>query len=189
MGGGNLRPVNAIKWEDFKISDYFETCNTGNILARDIEDGTGETPYVTASSVNNGVLAHIDAAGYKIIKGNCILVGGKTFTLTYQPDDFVSNDSHNFEMRLKGEVGSKNVYLFMITVLRRMFGQRYSWGDAVTREKIMNQDILLPSKGNNTPDWYYMDIYAQRISDIRVANFFCNLYNDTALSPRSILQS
>lgn len=43
----------------------------------------------------------INASRYELIKGNCILVGGKTFTLTYQKEDFVSNDSHNFEMHLK----------------------------------------------------------------------------------------
>lgn len=186
---GGVRTINTAKWKFFKISDYFETCNTGNILARDIEDGTGRTPYVTASSVNNGILAHIDATGYKIIKGNCILVGGKTFTLTYQPDDFVSNDSHNFDMRLKNVVAGKNIYLFLITVLRCMFSERYSWGDAVTKEKIINRDILLPSNGDNTPDWNCMEMWVQGISSVRVANFFYNLYNDTTLPSRSILQS
>ena len=54
------------------------------ILYRDIVDGSGTTPFVTASGVNNGVTAYIDSTNYDIIKGNCILIGGKTFTLTYQ---------------------------------------------------------------------------------------------------------
>ena len=87
--------IDIKKWKEFKISDLFDAKNTGNILARDIINGSGNTPYVTASGVNNGVVAHIDATKYEIIKGNCILVGGKTFTLTYQEKDFVSNDSHN----------------------------------------------------------------------------------------------
>lgn len=35
------------------------------------------------------------------MKGDCILVGGKTFTITYQAVDFVSNDSHNFILAAK----------------------------------------------------------------------------------------
>ena len=50
------------------------------ILYRDIVDGSGTTPFVTASGVNNGVTAYIDSTNYDIIKGNCILIGGKTFT-------------------------------------------------------------------------------------------------------------
>lgn len=78
------------EWKMFCLNDLFEANNTGNILSRDVIDGTGTTPYVTASSINNGVVAHIDATKYSLIKGNCILVGGKTFTLTYQANDFVS---------------------------------------------------------------------------------------------------
>lgn len=70
-------------------------------MVRNITDGTGEAPFVTASGVNNGVIAHIDASKYDIISGNCILIGGKTFTVTYQEKDFVSNDSHNFTVRVK----------------------------------------------------------------------------------------
>lgn len=53
-------------------------------MNRDVIDDSGSTPFVTASGVNNGVAAYIDASKYDIIKGDCILIGGKTFTLTYQ---------------------------------------------------------------------------------------------------------
>ena len=68
-------------WGKFSCKELFECKNTGNILARDVIDGSGDTPYVTASGYNNGVVAHIDASNYEIIKGHCILVGGKTFTI------------------------------------------------------------------------------------------------------------
>ena len=96
-----MNKINVESWRDFLIGAYFEAINTGNILSRDIVDGSGPTPFVTASGVNNGVTAYIDASKYDIIKGNCILIGGKTFTLTYQKEDFVSNDSHNIVLYSK----------------------------------------------------------------------------------------
>ena len=141
------------------IGDLMDAANTGNILARDVEDGTGHTPFVTASSVNNGVAAYIDASKYEIIEGNCILVGGKTFTLTYQKDGFVSNDSHNIVIRSKNKNTSKFHYLYLISILRATLDTKYFWGDAVTKEKLLKDSILLPQVSDGQPDWAYMERY------------------------------
>lgn len=143
-----------------------DAANTGNILARDVEDGTGSTPFVTASGTNNGVAAYIDASKYEIIEGNCILVGGKTFTLTYQKDDFVSNDSHNIVIRFKNENASKFHYLYLISILRATLGAKYFWGDAVTKEKLLTDSILLPQATDGNPDWAYMERYMQVVEAV-----------------------
>ena len=167
-----MKMIDSSKWKSFKVSDLFDATNTGNILARDIEDGSGSTPYVTASGINNGVVAHIDASKYEIIKGNCILVGGKTFTLTYQKEDFVSNDSHNFELHLKDnlpeenlkdEISNEKIYLYLITILKSTFRQRYTWGDAVTKDKILNATISLPNTANGKPDFAHMKNYIEEL--------------------------
>ena len=110
-----MQKINIDNWQKIQVKSLFQASNTGNILSRDVEDGSGLTPYVTASGVNNGVMAYIDASKYDLIKGHCILVGGKTFTLTYQKDDFVSNDSHNFELHLIDNSKSEDIYLFLLT--------------------------------------------------------------------------
>jgi len=156
--------VDTTQWKTYKIGDLFMAQNTGNILTRDISDGSGTTPFVTASAINNGVAAYIDASKYTILKGHCILVGGKTFTLTYQKDDFVSNDSHNFTLRLKGDNPYSNkIYLFLLTLLRTTLGQKYSWGDAVTKEKILENEIMLPATSDGSPDFAYMEQYIKEI--------------------------
>lgn len=156
-----MKKINLRHWKPFKVGNLFAATNTGNILARDVEDGSGDTPYVTASGINNGVVAHIDASKYDVIKGNCILVGGKTFTLTYQKKDFVSNDSHNFELHLKEGVPNEKIYLYFIVVLKATFSQKYTWGDAVTKDKILNATISLPATSDKEPkpDFAYMEQY------------------------------
>lgn len=152
--------MNINAWKEFIIGDYFSAINTGNILSRDIIDGSGSTPFVTASGVNNGVAAYIDASDYEIIKGNCILIGGKTFTLTYQKNDFVSNDSHNIVLYGKGKSANEEwVLLYVITVLNRSLKCKYSWGDAVTKNKLLTQTISLPADEKGRPDWEYMTNY------------------------------
>ena len=169
--------ITVSSWKKFAIKDMFEANNTGNILIRDIEDGSGSTPYVTASGVNNGVAAMINASRYELIKGNCILVGGKTFTLTYQKEDFVSNDSHNFEMHLKNIEGNCYIYLYLIAVLRATLGNRYFWGDAVTKDKIMADEILLPCDESKQPNWDYMEAYMETIHNKAISNLDNIEYN------------
>ena len=155
--------IQTEKWSNFSCSELFNAKNTGNILARDIEDGSGETPYVTASGINNGVVAYIDASKYDIIEGHCILIGGKTFTVTYQSDDFVSNDSHNFVIRTNSYNISDFSYKYLVTVIRSYFGQKYSWNDAVTKDKFFSENIPLPANSNGEPDWEYMENYMKNI--------------------------
>ena len=168
----NLRKADDTKhlidvngWGAFSCKELFECKNTGNILARDVIDGSGNTPYVTASGYNNGVVAHIDASNYEIIKGHCILVGGKTFTITYQKDAFVSNDSHNFTIRVKDYDISDLAYLYLASMIYTYFGQKYSWNDAVTKDKLFDESIPLPITSTGEPDWDYMEDYMRRIMD------------------------
>ena len=159
------REIDTSEWGEFKIEDLFEKpVNTGNILAREVDDGSGTTPFVTASSINNGVTAYVDASKFDIIKGDCILVGGKTFTLTYQADDFISNDSHNFVMRLKHSA-SNYQYEYIVSVLRSSLSHIYSWGDAVTVKKIVNDKIKLPVAPSGEPDWAYMESYMKQMEE------------------------
>ena len=157
--------IDASEWGKFSCKELFECKNTGNILARDVIDGSGDTPYVTASGYNNGVVAHIDASNYEIIKGHCILVGGKTFTITYQKDDFVSNDSHNFTIRVKDCDISDLDYLYLASMIYTYFGQKYSWNDAVTKDKLLDESIPLPITSTGEPDWQYMEDYMKQIMD------------------------
>lgn len=158
------RKIDSSNWQEFPINKIFDAENTGNVLAREIEDGSGTVPFVTASGINNGVVAHIDPRDYKILRGNCILVGGKTFTLTYQEKNFVSNDSHNFVLRAKDSEVGKKQYLFMLSVIRATYEQKYSWNDAVTKNKMLKEFIKLPIREPDCPDWEYMEIYITKIN-------------------------
>lgn len=158
-----MAKIDTTNWKKFNCEDLFECKNTGNILARDVTDGTGETPFVTASGVNNGVVAHIDASNYDIIPGNCILIGGKTFTVTYQEKDFVSNDSHNFTVRVKNRNTNEFEYEYLVSVIYCYFNQKYSWGDAVTIDRLMKESIPLPTTNDGNPDWLYMESFMKEI--------------------------
>ena len=79
-----------IEFAEFNITDVFNIKNTGNILSRNIVENSGDVPYLCASSENNAVSSYITYNEKYLDKGNCIFIGGKTFVVTYQKNDFYS---------------------------------------------------------------------------------------------------
>lgn len=135
-----MQKVSTDEWVEFKIIDLFTVINTHSILKSSIDEGSGNIPYVTASNTNNGVYAYISFDEAYIEKGNAIMIGGKTLTVTYQSQDFVSNDSHNLVLYLKDETKrTKNIQLFLVSVIATCLGKIYSWGDSISYKSIQKE--------------------------------------------------
>jgi len=100
-----LDNYNDLIFNEFNVVDIFDVKNTGNILSRDIKQNSGSTPYLCASSENNGVSSYISYDKRYLENGGCIFIGGKTFVVSYQENDFYSNDSHNLILSLKDKNG------------------------------------------------------------------------------------
>jgi hypothetical protein len=136
-----------VEWGEFNIIDVFDVKNTGNILSRDIIENSGQTPYLCASAENNAVSSFISYDEKYLDKGNCIFIGGKTFVVTYQENDFYSNDSHNLVLYLKDISKRTKVYqLFLAACINKSLSPKYSWGDSISRSKIQKDRVSLPIK-------------------------------------------
>lgn len=92
-------------------------------------------------------------------EGNCLLIGGKTYSISYQRQNFVSNDSHNLIIRLKPEYkqyATENVYLFLASIFRA-YSYYYNWANAVNKNKLKSSTLHLPTTQKGVPDWQYMN--------------------------------
>ena len=93
-------------------------------------------PYLTAAEGNNAVSTYISCDKEWIDEGNCIFIGGKTMTITYQEKDFCSNDSHNLALYLKDTSRrEKYIQCFIVSALRKTLGIKYYWGDSISKKK------------------------------------------------------
>lgn len=152
-----LNDFENIKFDRFNVIDVFDVKNTGNILSRDILKNSGKIPYLCASTENNAVSTYISYDKKYLENGNCIFIGGKTFVVTYQENDFYSNDSHNLVLHLKNEnEKSKLNQLFLATCINKSLGYKYSWGDSISSRKIQTDKVSIPIK-NNRPDYKLME--------------------------------
>ena len=151
---------------EYGILDIFNVKNTANILSCDITPNSGTTPYLCASSENNGVSSYIKYDEKYLEKGDCIFIGGKTFTVSYQEKDFYSNDSHNLALYLKERDNfSRTTALFMATCVYKSLAHKYSWGNSISRAKIGFDKILLPAK-DGVPDFEYMRMFISAIQKL-----------------------
>lgn len=170
-------PVDTSSWGEFDIIALFDIINTKSIRQSDVQDqlqsNNGSTPYITASDKNNAILSYINCPQEWIDEGNCIFIGGKTTTVTYQQHDFCSNDSHNLALYLKNEQArTKYIQLYLASILKKAFA-KYHWGDALSKAKIKAETIKLPLKPSADPenytqddiDWDYMENFMQAIEE------------------------
>lgn len=159
-----MAKIDTRGWKKIMLVSVFDMSNTKSIVQKDIYPDSGDTPYVTASSENNGVMTYISCPDAWIDKGNCIMIGGKTLTFTYQNADFCSNDSHNIALYLKDERNASRLhYLFLISALRASLSQRYSWGDSISMKRIKDEYFYIPVDSHGCPDWAYMDSFMAKI--------------------------
>ncbi len=163
-GGGEL--IDYQEFSTFDVIDLFYVKNTRNILSRDIIPNSGKTPYLCASSENNGVSSYISYDEKYLDKGNCVFIGGKTFVVSFQENDFFSNDSHNLSLCLKNEEKRNKLnQLYLTTCINKGLGYKYSWGDSISNRKIQKDKISLPVK-NKKPDYETMEIMISAIQKL-----------------------
>lgn len=155
----------TLDFSEFDITEIFEIKNTSNILSTQIKENSGNTPYLCASSENNGVSSYITYDKYYLEKGNCIFIGGKTFVVSYQANDFFSNDSHNLALYLKNCDKNKLKHFYIATCLFKSLSHKYSWGNSISKTKIKNDKISLPIK-DGKPNYDVMDLLISAVQKL-----------------------
>lgn len=160
-----INNFDSIKWEKFNIIDVFDVKNTSNLLSSEIIENSGNIPYLCASSLNNSVSTYISHDQSYLEKGNCIFIGGKTCEISYQEKDFFSNDSHNLALYLKKSNPTKLTQLYLATCLFKSLNYKYSWGNSISKAKIKNDIVSLPTK-NNVPNYEDMQLLIKAVQKL-----------------------
>lgn len=144
-------PIDILNWKKFKISDLFDCKTTKHLI--DFEKGN--IPYITRSSINNGVSDFIYDDSYKLNLSNCITIGAEGKFAFYQNKEFISGVKI---YTLRNNNLNKYNALFICTILN-METYRYSYGRARILEKIKDEVVRIPADKKGNPDWEYMENY------------------------------
>lgn len=89
--------------------------------------------------------------------------------ITYQAKDFFSNDSHNLVLYAKDENLKKElIQLFMVASLNKSLKPIYSWGDSISKAKIIKDKFNLPVTSTGSIDYKFMETYIRAIEKLTI---------------------
>ena len=150
-----MSKIDTSKWMDFPISTLFDVVKGTRLTKADMRDG--ETNFIGASAVNNGITAHISNDEH-IHPANTITItyNGSVGEAFYQDRPFWASDDVNvlypkFAM-------NRYIAFFIIPVLKKA-GQKYAFIDKWKKEDMEKDCISLPVDENHQPDFSYMESY------------------------------
>lgn len=141
----------------FKLSDIFEIKTSKCIHENGLKQGAGTIPYVTRTSLNNGVSKFVCSQRIeKLNPGNVITIGVDTQTVFYQKQAFYCG---NKVLSLSSENVDQYIGIFIVGILDQIIKKKYSYGYGATLTRIENLEIKLPSTPDGNPDWEFMESY------------------------------
>lgn len=151
---------NRVKWKEIPIcgkDGAFIVSNTHSILKAQVVPDSGKIPYVGAGESNNSIQSYISFDPNFLEKGNSIMIGGKTLVITYQEEDYISNDSHNLALYYKDvDTPTRNIQLFLVSALYKSLKPKYNWGDSISKSKICKDSLMLPIKKDGNIDYGFI---------------------------------
>lgn len=152
---------NRVEWKEMPVcgkDGAFNVSNTHSILKAQVVPNSGKIPYVGAGESNNSIQSYISFDPSFLEKGNSIMIGGKTLVITYQEDDYISNDSHNLALYYKDITNAtRNIQLFLVSALYASLKPKYHWGDSISKSKINRDILMLPMKKNGNVDYEFIE--------------------------------
>lgn len=155
-----MKQLDEMKWKTFNIGEIFPIIQRGKRLKTE-DHIVGQTPYVSSSSVQNGVdnfVSNVD--GVRRFK-NCLTLAnsGSVGEAFYQPFEFVASDHVT---KLENPSFDKYVYLFIATIVKRL-SEKYSFNREINDLRLRREIIMLPVDEKGEPDYAFMSAYMKRL--------------------------
>ena len=151
--------LNLSNWKFFTYEYLFEI-KKGKRKVMSKLTKKGDTPFVAAGSINNGVKFKTDIE--PIHRGNTISVtyNGSIGEAYYQPEDYWASDDINvlypkFKLNLY-------IAMFLITMIRQE-KYRFNFGRKWHKERMKKTEIYLPATYKGKPDWKFMEDYIKSL--------------------------
>jgi len=151
-------------WQSFFLNEIFNDFQRGKRITRN-EQISGHIPYVSSTSINNGVDNFIKNNKSVRIFSNCLTIAnsgsiGESFYHSYK---FVASDHVT---HLKNENFNNFIYLFIANQLKKNT-VKYNFNREINDRRIFRDKIMLPVDEQGQPDWLFMENYIKEIQQIK----------------------
>lgn len=175
--GFELLDLEDVEWEEFKVKDLFDVKPVKGKSITHYKGG--KIPYITTSSVDNGLNNFIDTEENISLK-KCISIdpiGGKSFFHEY---DFVGRGGAGSAINLLyNNALDKYSGLFICKMLESSSFSKASYGVQLNGNRLKNLKILLPVNKNDEPHWKYMNNFVKKLEKENIEKIlnYISIYN------------
>ena len=163
-----------VEWKEFKVKELFEVKPVKGKSITNYKEG--KIPYITTSSIDNGLNSFIDTEDNISIK-NCISIdpiGGKSF---YHDYDFVGRGGAGSAINLLYNNNiDKYSGLFICRALESSSFSKASYGVQLNGNRLKNLKLLLPIDKNGEPHWGYMNQFMKRLEKENIEKTLNHIY-------------
>lgn len=168
--------LNDVEWVEFTFEKIFRKITRGKRLKK-TDHIDGHTPYISSTSLNNGVDGFIgNEGGVRRFKNNITVANsGSVGSSFYHQYEYIASD-HVTALEL--ENADKYIYLFMSTLVNKL-EKKYSFNYEINNCRINREKILLPIDSKGTPNWSYMKQYIKILEQrkiLEITNYISNKY-------------
>lgn len=152
--------IDTSNWKEFKVKSLFNK----KIIKKQSKTPSikGETPFITAQSINNGIKTYVSKENVKTYPKNCITIStnGNCFDCFYHDYEIVA--STDVEVLYSDSLNKYNA-LFLCSILNKQ-SEKYNYDKKPKNGIVWETIIKLPADKNGNPDWKYMENYIKSLS-------------------------
>ena len=164
-----------VEWKEFKVKDLFKVKPVKGKSITHYKEG--KIPYITTSSVDNGLNNFIDTEDNVSLK-KCISIdpiGGKSFFHEY---DFVGRGGAGSAINLLyNNALDKYSGLFICKMLESSSFSKASYGIQLNGNRLKNLKLFLPIDKNGEPHWEYMSNFIKKLEKENIEKILEHIYN------------
>lgn len=164
--------LDSVEWKEFKFTDIFTKIQRGKRLTKG-DQIEGGIPYVSSTSINNGVDNFISNEENIRKFENCLTLAnsGSVGSCFYQQYEFIGSDHVTI---LENKNFSKEIYLFLSSIIKRL-EEKYSFNREINDARIRRETVILPVNSKGSPHWQFMEDYIKqerRKQAIQIRNYY-----------------
>lgn len=166
--------LDSVEWKEFRIEEIFEIKKVRGKAIDKLE--VGETPYISTSAINNGLINFVKSDESNISSKNCISIdpiGGKAF---YHGYDFVGRGFSGASINtLYNERINEYTGLFIVNCIENTSKFKASYGYLFNSNRLARGVIQLPVAEENEPNWQFMEDYIKqerKKQAIQIRNYY-----------------
>lgn len=161
-----LENCQDICWKEYLIKDVADILSGRDIYER--ERIEGNTPYVTATALNNGIGYFVSNTN-ETLEADCLSVNrnGSVGYCFYHPyKALFGNDTRKLRPKHHNQYTSQ----FLALVISHQ-KEKYGYGYKMGTGRLMKQTIQLPALPNGSPDWDYMEACMKQIECDKILQY------------------